>query len=204
MLIRAPFIQTSLTSVVFWKKILIRLFTSSSHPKIPFKEGHPAIWMEWRWCVVKNSEEEEVASPPFGPPLELATTSGWIHHAIPHLEPLLHLQTCQTASYPVPASPSHQQRSKSNQIFIFFLEMVSCCSFPWWRWRTVIWGRSGRRPHEDLVVHGEGPWTIHGVTQPRAWPLRWHPCEGLQRGLEGSVSFLVPQKKSSLQEFAHL
>ena len=30
------------------------------------------------------------------------------------------------------------------------------------------------------------------------------PCEGLQQGLRGSVSFSIPQEKSSLREFAYL
>ena len=37
---------------------------------------------------------------------------------------------------------------------------------------TCAWGR---------------PEAIHGVTQPRVWPLRGIPCEGLQRGLGGSL-----------------
>ena len=31
------------------------------------------------------------------------------------------------------------------------------------------------------------PEAIHGLTRPGAWPLRGIPCEGLQRGLEGSL-----------------
>ena len=37
---------------------------------------------------------------------------------------------------------------------------------------TCAWGR---------------PDAIHGVTRPGAWPLRGIPCEGLQRGLGGSL-----------------
>ena len=37
---------------------------------------------------------------------------------------------------------------------------------------TCAWGR---------------PKAIHGVTRPGAWPLRGIPCEGLQRGLGGSL-----------------
>lgn len=37
---------------------------------------------------------------------------------------------------------------------------------------TCAWGR---------------PEAIHGVTRPGAWPLRGIPCEGLQRGLGGSL-----------------
>jgi hypothetical protein len=37
---------------------------------------------------------------------------------------------------------------------------------------TCAWGR---------------PEAIHGVTQPRAWPLRGLPCVGLQRGLGGKL-----------------
>ena len=37
---------------------------------------------------------------------------------------------------------------------------------------TCAWGRPG---------------AIHGVTRPGAWPLRGIPCEGLQRGLGGSL-----------------
>ena len=41
------------------------------------------------------------------------------------------------------------------------------------RWRpTCVWG---------------SPEAIHGVTRPEAWPLRGIPCEGLQRGLGGSL-----------------
>ena len=41
------------------------------------------------------------------------------------------------------------------------------------RWGpTYAWGR---------------PEAIHGITRPGAWPLRWIPCEGLQRGLGGSL-----------------
>ena len=38
---------------------------------------------------------------------------------------------------------------------------------------TCTWGRSE---------------AIHGVSQLEAWPLRGIPCEGLQRGLGGSLS----------------
>ena len=37
---------------------------------------------------------------------------------------------------------------------------------------TCVWGR---------------PETIHGVTRPGTWPLQGIPCEGLQRGLGGSL-----------------
>ena len=37
---------------------------------------------------------------------------------------------------------------------------------------TCAWGRAG---------------AIHGVTRLGAWPLRGIPCEGLQRGLGGSL-----------------
>ena len=41
------------------------------------------------------------------------------------------------------------------------------------RWRsTCTWGK---------------PKAIHGVTRSGAWPLRGIPCEGLQRGLGGSL-----------------
>ena len=42
---------------------------------------------------------------------------------------------------------------------------------------TCAWGR---------------PKAIHGVTRLGAWPLRGIPCEGLQRGLGGSISFSIP------------
>ena len=43
----------------------------------------------------------------------------------------------------------------------------------------------------DPLVRGKGPGAMHGVTRLEAWPLRGHPCEGIQRELRGSVNFLI-------------
>jgi hypothetical protein len=49
--------------------------------------------------------------------------------------------------------------------------MGEACQNAYWR-LTCAWGR---------------PEAIHGVTGPGTWPLRGIPCEGLQRGLGGSL-----------------
>ena len=48
--------------------------------------------------------------------------------------------------------------------------------------REACW-KAHRRP---TCAWGR-PRAIHGVTRPGAWPLRWIPCEGLQRGLGESL-----------------
>ena len=51
--------------------------------------------------------------------------------------------------------------------------------------------RSGRglpKAHRRPTCAWGRPRAIHGVTRPGAWPLRGIPCEGLQRGLGGSLS----------------
>ena len=49
--------------------------------------------------------------------------------------------------------------------------LEEACQKAHWR-PTCAWGRPG---------------AIHGVTRPGAWPLQGIPCEGLQRGLGGSL-----------------
>ena len=41
--------------------------------------------------------------------------------------------------------------------------------------------------HRRPTCAWERPGAIHEVTRPGAWPLRGIPCEGLQRGLGGSL-----------------
>jgi hypothetical protein len=66
---------------------------------------------------------------------------------------------------------------------------------PWWFSRKLDSEDGGSSPGEACWKAHRRPtraWgrtgAIHGVTQPGAWPLRGIPCEGLQRGLEGSLS----------------
>ena len=57
---------------------------------------------------------------------------------------------------------------------------------------TCAWGR---------------PKAIHGATRSGAWPLRGIPCEGLQRGLGGSLRasrYLGTKYQSRRREFAYL
>ena len=49
-------------------------------------------------------------------------------------------------------------------------------------------GEACRKAHRRPTCAWGRPGAIHGVTRPGAWPLRGIPCEGLQRGLGGSLS----------------
>ena len=49
-------------------------------------------------------------------------------------------------------------------------------------------GETCRKAHWRPTCAWGRPEAIHGVTRPGAWPLRGIPCEGLQQGLEGSLS----------------
>ena len=44
-----------------------------------------------------------------------------------------------------------------------------------------------RKTHQRPTCAWGRPRAIYGVVRPGAWPLRWIPCEGLQRGLGGSL-----------------
>ena len=48
-------------------------------------------------------------------------------------------------------------------------------------------GEACRKAHRRPTCAWGRPEAIHGVTRPGAWPLRGIPCEGLQRGLGGSL-----------------
>ena len=48
-------------------------------------------------------------------------------------------------------------------------------------------GETCRKAHRRPTCAWGRPEAIHGVTRPGAWPLRGIPCEGLQRGLGGSL-----------------
>ena len=48
-------------------------------------------------------------------------------------------------------------------------------------------GEACRKAHQRSNCAWGRPEAIHGVTRPRAWPLRGIPCDGLQRGLGGSL-----------------
>ena len=49
-------------------------------------------------------------------------------------------------------------------------------------------GEACRKAHRRPTCEWGRPGAIHGVTRPGAWPLQGIPCEGLQRGLGGSLS----------------
>ena len=66
---------------------------------------------------------------------------------------------------------------------------------PWWfGWKLDSEdggeqsGRGLPKAHRRPTCTWGRPGAIHGVTRPGAWPLRGIPCEGLQRGLGGSLS----------------
>jgi hypothetical protein len=69
-------------------------------------------------------------------------------------------------------------------------------------------GNLSRRGHlGDPLAHGEGPTgAIHRVTRQGAWPLRGHPCVGLQQGLGEACALLVTSVKimASLNGTLHL
>ena len=48
-------------------------------------------------------------------------------------------------------------------------------------------GEACRKAHRRSTCAWGRPEAIHRVTRPRAWPLRGIHCEGLQRGLRGSL-----------------
>ena len=48
-------------------------------------------------------------------------------------------------------------------------------------------GEACRKARRRPTYAWKRPEAIHGVTQPGAWPLRRISCEGLQRGLGGSL-----------------
>ena len=48
-------------------------------------------------------------------------------------------------------------------------------------------GKACRKARRRPTCAWGRPEAIHGITRPGAWPLQGIPCEGLQRGLGGSL-----------------
>ena len=67
-------------------------------------------------------------------------------------------------------------------------------------------GEAVRKARRRPTCSWRRPEAIHGVTRPGAWPLQGIPCEGLQRGLGGSlhVSRYLGKNTRVIDESLHI